>query len=118
MSDVKVELEEIRDELGTPSARRAKRALPRAAYLGVGLGLAAAVLAGIGFVWLRGVPAWLSFGAPPIRSLAVLPLDNLSADPEQEFFADGMTDALITELRQAGRAAGDLADVHHLLQEG
>jgi TolB-like protein/DNA-binding winged helix-turn-helix (wHTH) protein/Tfp pilus assembly protein PilF len=34
----------------------------------------------------------------PIRSLAVLPLDNLSGDPSQEYFADGMTDELITEL--------------------
>ena len=33
-----------------------------------------------------------------IDSLAVLPLENLSGDPEQEFFADGMTEALITEL--------------------
>src|SRR5260370_22824872 len=35
---------------------------------------------------------------PSIRSLAVLPLANLSNDPEQEFFADGMTDELITNL--------------------
>jgi serine/threonine protein kinase/Tfp pilus assembly protein PilF len=33
-----------------------------------------------------------------IRSLAVLPLANLSGDPEQGYFADGMTDALILEL--------------------
>jgi TolB-like protein/DNA-binding winged helix-turn-helix (wHTH) protein/Flp pilus assembly protein TadD len=33
-----------------------------------------------------------------ISSLAVLPLDNLSKDPEQEYFADGMTDELITSL--------------------
>ncbi len=33
-----------------------------------------------------------------IRSIAVLPLENLSGDPEQEYFVDGMTDALITEL--------------------
>jgi len=33
-----------------------------------------------------------------IRSIAVLPLENISSDPEQEFFTDGMTDALITEL--------------------
>jgi len=39
--------------------------------------------------------------APPtIRSIAVLPLENLSGDPAQEYFADGMTDALITELAQ------------------
>jgi eukaryotic-like serine/threonine-protein kinase len=35
---------------------------------------------------------------PQIRSLAVLPLENLSGDPAQEYFADGMTDALITDL--------------------
>jgi TolB-like protein/DNA-binding winged helix-turn-helix (wHTH) protein/Flp pilus assembly protein TadD len=34
----------------------------------------------------------------PIRSVAVLPLANLSSDPEQEYFAEGMTEALITEL--------------------
>jgi TolB-like protein/Tfp pilus assembly protein PilF len=33
-----------------------------------------------------------------IRSIAVLPLQNLSGDPGQEYFADGMTDALITDL--------------------
>src|SRR5262249_12022888 len=33
-----------------------------------------------------------------IQALAVLPLANLSGDPEQEYFADGMTEALITEL--------------------
>jgi TolB-like protein/Tfp pilus assembly protein PilF len=35
---------------------------------------------------------------PAIRSVAVLPLRNLSADPLQDYFADGMTDELITEL--------------------
>jgi TolB-like protein/DNA-binding winged helix-turn-helix (wHTH) protein len=35
-----------------------------------------------------------------IRSLAVLPLTNLSQNPEQEYFSEGMTDALITELSQ------------------
>ena len=37
-------------------------------------------------------------GPPLIRSLAVLPLQNLSGDPSQEYFADGMTEELITEL--------------------
>jgi TolB-like protein/Flp pilus assembly protein TadD len=35
-----------------------------------------------------------------VNSVAVLPLENLSRDPDQEFFADGMTDALITQLAQ------------------
>ncbi len=39
-------------------------------------------------------------GTPPVRSIAVLPLLNLSNDPEQQFFAEGMTDELITDLAQ------------------
>lgn len=35
---------------------------------------------------------------PRIESIAVLPFDNLSGDPAQEYFADGMTDELITNL--------------------
>ena len=35
---------------------------------------------------------------PGMDSRAVLPLQNFSGDPEQEYFADGMTEALITEL--------------------
>ena len=37
-----------------------------------------------------------------ISSLAVLPLENLSRDPDQEYFADGMTDELITNLGKIG----------------
>src|SRR5580658_6323005 len=37
-----------------------------------------------------------------IRSLVVLPLEDLSGDPSQEYFSDGMTDELITELGQVG----------------
>ena len=49
--------------------------------------------------------AWIQGGRPgfshPLRSIAVLPLQNLSSDPDQEYFADGMTDELITDLAQA-----------------
>jgi TolB-like protein/DNA-binding winged helix-turn-helix (wHTH) protein/Flp pilus assembly protein TadD len=38
----------------------------------------------------------------PIRSIAVLPLENLSSDQSQDYFADGMTEALITDLAQIG----------------
>ena len=38
----------------------------------------------------------------PINSIAVLPFDNVTGDPEQEYFADGMTDTLITELSKIG----------------
>jgi TolB-like protein/Flp pilus assembly protein TadD len=41
-------------------------------------------------------------GAPRVRSLAVLPLENLSHDPHQEYFAEGLTEALITTLAKVG----------------
>jgi TolB-like protein/Tfp pilus assembly protein PilF len=39
---------------------------------------------------------------PEIKSLAVLPLEDLSRDPEREYFADGLTEALITILAKIG----------------
>jgi TolB-like protein/DNA-binding winged helix-turn-helix (wHTH) protein/Tfp pilus assembly protein PilF len=59
---------------------------------GCGLGLASVILIG-----------WLLHSRPPsptIRSVAVLPLENLSGDASQEYFADGMTDQLIATLGQ------------------
>src|SRR5215472_8385587 len=40
--------------------------------------------------------------APGIESIAVLPLENLSGDPEQEYFAEGLTEALINILARIG----------------
>ena len=52
-----------------------------------------------------GIAAWMGWthfygadAAHSIRSIAVLPLQNLSGDPAQDYFADGMTEELITEL--------------------
>jgi TolB-like protein len=61
-----------------------------------GIALVAGNLGGLRDRQLRKSPP------PRIQSLAVLPLQNLSHDPEQEYFADGMTDALITDLAQIG----------------
>ena len=54
------------------------------------------LLSALGF-WIRSSS---SPALPPIRSLAVLPLENLSGDAAQDYFADGMTDELITDLAQ------------------
>jgi TolB-like protein/DNA-binding winged helix-turn-helix (wHTH) protein len=63
------------------------------------LGLVAATSA---YLYLPGAGPRAA-GAPlEIRSLAVLPLENLSGDMEQQYFADGITDALTTDLAQVG----------------
>lgn len=55
------------------------------------------LMAGI-FLWRSRQPAEV-LSSGPVRSLAVLPLENLSSNPE-DYFADGMTDELITDLAQ------------------
>ena len=59
------------------------------------------ILSGALYVNLRN-PVLGKAAAPQIHSIAVLPLQNLSGDPSQEYFSDGMTDALITNLAQIG----------------
>ena len=64
------------------------------------VGAAAAIVAAavaVGY-WRVGQSAITPLTALRIESLVVLPLGNLSGDSEQEFFANGMTEALITEL--------------------
>jgi len=88
--------EEVRSN---PKSRAARWGL----QIGTGIGIAAAVLL---LVSLGPVPTnfWRQFSSrtnvPQIRSIAVLSLKNLSGDPSQEYFADGMTEELITDLSQ------------------
>jgi TolB-like protein/DNA-binding winged helix-turn-helix (wHTH) protein/Flp pilus assembly protein TadD len=60
-------------------------------------GVALVLLSVILLMWIRSTS---SSYLPAIRSLAVLPLENLSGDTSQDYFADGMTDELITDLAQ------------------
>jgi serine/threonine-protein kinase len=91
--------------LSTPSAkvavvpRRTRFSWQRVALGGAVLAALLAVVLGFN---VDGWRARLLGRATPARieSLAVLPLENLSHDPEQEYFAEGMTEALITELSQ------------------
>jgi len=69
----------------------------RAALALTGVVLMAAVAVGLNVGGLRDRLRG-PVGPPRIESLAVLPLANLSGDPNQEFFADGMTEELITNL--------------------
>ena len=75
-----------------PAPHRSRRI-----FAGVALGLA--LIAVIGYL---GFKRWYleSNAQTGIRSVAILPLKNLSADPQQEYFADGMTEELINDLGQ------------------
>jgi serine/threonine-protein kinase len=80
--------------------RRAKRSLWQRP---LPVSLSALGLAGILFAFnVGGMRGFLTgrTGSPHVQSLAVLPLENLSQDPEQKDFAVVMTDNLITELGQ------------------
>jgi eukaryotic-like serine/threonine-protein kinase len=82
----------------TETALGTRRWRPVIATVG-GLALLLALLVGFGGGKLR---EWLRPGTPRIQSLAVLPLQNLSGDAGQEYFADGMTEELTTDLAKIG----------------
>jgi TolB-like protein/DNA-binding winged helix-turn-helix (wHTH) protein len=61
------------------------------------------VTLGLTILWRHLAAPKLNAAGPAIASVAVLPLHNLSRDPDQEYFSDGMTDELITDLAKVGR---------------
>jgi TolB-like protein/DNA-binding winged helix-turn-helix (wHTH) protein len=74
------------------------------AFPGKGARLAAATITTLFLVLIVAAVYWVRVSGrkvkAPIQSLAVLPLENVSGDPNQDYFADGMTDALITNLAE------------------
>lgn len=81
----------------TPSPSRTR--FPWVLISGLALGLVAALLLGFNIDKLR-TRIFAKSRSLEIRSIAVLPLENLSKDPNQDYFSDGITDALTTELAQ------------------
>ena len=81
----------------SPSSARPRRGPPRRMWVAAAIsaGLAVTVTLSLG-----GLRRKLFGGGKPasVHSLAVLPLENLSQDPAQEFFSDGMTDELVATL--------------------
>jgi adenylate cyclase len=80
-------------DVGRPAAQSWSR------YL-LGLMVAAVIVAGGSLAWWQ---PWqpktaLAYPLPDKPSIAILPFDNLSDDPSQEYFVDGMTEDLITDL--------------------
>jgi len=60
---------------------------------------ATVILIVLSVLWHRGFDQ-VAPGSDSIRSIAVLPLSNLTGDPEQDYYVDGLQDILITELSQ------------------
>jgi TolB-like protein/tetratricopeptide (TPR) repeat protein len=79
-----------------PSPERAT-ALPLGPWRVAGGIVAAVVVLAVGGWWLSSLAFRTS---ATIQSLAVLPFENLTGDPEQEYFVDGMHEALVAELSQ------------------
>ncbi len=100
-NDLLADLEAVLDS--QPDAGKAS-VLSRRHLLQAGAG--AVSIAALGAVWAFPPARWRNAmsrsSAPRITRLAVLPLANLSGSVEQEAFADGMTDLLITDLGQIG----------------
>lgn len=87
------------DGVGTPGRSRALYrwlAISVVVFVGLLLTLFGLNVGGVRKNWLTRA------SSPVIHSLAVLPLQSLSIDPAQEYFSDGMTDALITDLAHIG----------------
>jgi serine/threonine-protein kinase len=112
-ADLRADLQRVRHDTGSgrsagiwPAAgavRERLRGMRRVALTtAAGLVLVAGILLGLNVGGLRERLLHGSAPVPRIQSLAVLPLENLSHDPEQEYFADGMTEALTTELSKIG----------------
>jgi TolB-like protein/Flp pilus assembly protein TadD len=96
---LRLEEEEKEHKAATPvnaEGDRGPKGTPRAHRWLVLGGVAVLALLASTYVLTRSRPGRTT--QPRITSLAVLPLNNLSGDPEQEYFADGITEALITEL--------------------
>ncbi len=95
--DVAFALTDASTETAAPRAFRRSRPGPTLL-----VPLAAALLAIGLLIWQR-LPNATSAGGPRrLASLVVLPLQNFSRDPDQEYFSDGMTEALISRLAQIG----------------
>lgn len=81
----------------TPTPPKPPRSrFPRAAVASAAAVLLVVLAAGVMWGRRRSEPS----GPAPITSIAVLPFENLSGDREQDYFVDGMTDAIITNLAQ------------------
>ncbi len=81
---------------------KARRSLLRSKILGLRKSHAYAGLGGLIILFALAMIFVVSSQGHAYESIAVLPLENLSGDPQQEYFSDGLHEALITDLGKVG----------------
>ena len=103
-ADIRADLDRLkRDRTSGRAVSRQGGLTQRWPLIGIGAAaLLLAVLAGFNVGGLRDQLLQRTTGTRHIESLAVLPLENLSGNAEQDYFADGMTEALTTDLARMG----------------
>ncbi len=127
--DLRHELQDLADELRPAPASSAGASVPSSAvpapvprpanrWLWAAVGVAVVGLIVLGTIEVRrgwgGAP--MGGGAVPIKALAVLPFENLMHDPSQDYFVEGMHDALITELVRLRGHRREIAQRRHEVQ--
>jgi len=90
------DIEKVDDERGVLSVSKEGRS-HRTLYLVMGVLIGVVLLGAVGYLGFKKFQE-----SNGIRSIAILPLQNLSGDPKQEYFADGLTEELIADLGQLG----------------
>ena len=101
VEQVRAELPLAPSENGNQTGQKGAATTQAKPRMAIAFTLLALVAVGSVF-WLVRTGSHATSAAPRLRSIAVLPLENLSGDPSQEYFADGMTDELITDLAKVG----------------
>jgi eukaryotic-like serine/threonine-protein kinase len=106
-SDIRTDLKRLKRDTESGHLRTITTPAPQPLWNRLWARRWATVVVTVAVLTVAGVTGWLWRSSsmkpttpPQIRSLAVLPLENLSRDPEQDYFAEGMTEELITDLSQ------------------